>query len=137
MYVYRNIILLAIALKNHSEPQGILLKCFNFFSRLCGPKMSLFGLCLSIWGIIQLSLMSLALYSRNVTFIEDLDWLNETMPDYLNVTAQLDNLEYAYDVGSFNCMIAAILYGVTLLISGHQYWLNTRSVRTNRYQRHY
>ena len=56
---------------------------------------------------------------------------------YANVTAQLDNLEYAYDVGSFNCMIAAILYGVTLLISGHQYWLNTRSVRTNRYQRHY
>ena len=100
--------------------------------------MSLFGLVLSIWGIIQLTLMSLALYSRNVTFIEDMDWLNETSPDYLNVTAQLDNLEYAYDVGSFNCMIAAILYGVTLLISGHQYWLNTRSVqRTNRYQRHY
>ena len=120
-------ILFCVALKNH----------WNFFPRLCGPKMSLFGLCLSIWGIIQLSLMSLALYSRNVTFIEDLDWLNETMPDYLNVTAQLDNLEYAYDVGSFNCMIAAILYGVTLLISGHQYWLNTRSVRTNRYQRHY
>ena len=106
---------------------------FFFFFRFCGPKLSLFGLVMSIWGIIQLSLMSLALYSRNVAFIEDLEF-NQTVKE---AAAYKENMEEAYDIGGLNCMIAAILYIVTLVISGHQYWLNTRSVRTNRYQRHY
>ena len=89
---------------------------------------------MSIWGIIQLSLMSLALYSKNVTFIEDFDsLLNETN----SVQDYKDKMDEVYEKGGFNCMIAAILYAVTFVIAGHQYWLNTRSSTQNRYQRHY
>jgi len=40
--------------------------------RICGPKMAVFGTCLSAWGIIQLSFMALAFYSNSVAFVEDL-----------------------------------------------------------------
>lgn len=99
--------------------------------RFCGPKLSCAGVVLSIWGIVQLSLMSLAFYSRSIALVEDLNF-NET-----DTENYLDKMEEAYDVQAMNCAIAAAIYVVTLLISWHQYWLNTRSTPANRYQRHY
>ena len=121
-------------LNNYDFTEKVISRLFFSFFRFCGPKLSLFFFVLSIWGIIQLSLMSLALYSKNVTFIDDFDkLLNETdsVKDYG------DQMDEVYEKGGFNCMIAAILYAVTFVIAGHQYWLNTRSSTQNRYQRHY
>ena len=100
--------------------------------RFCGPKLSLCCTVLSLWGIIQLSIMALAFYSRSVAFVEDLKF-NETAP---NSQEYLDRLDDAYDFQAFNCGIAVALYFLTLLISLHQYWLNSRTT-PNRYQRHY
>ena len=99
--------------------------------RFCGPKLSLCGLVLSIWGIIQLSIMSLAFYSRSVAFIEDLKF-NETE----DATETKDNIEEAYDTTALNCAVAAAIYFVTFLVSWHQYWLNSRAT-PQRYERHY
>ena len=100
--------------------------------RFCGPKVSFFGILLSIWGIVQLSLMSLAFYNRNVAVVEDLNF-NDTTSD---VKDYRERMNEAYDVQAINCAVAAGIYVVTLLISWHQYWLNTRATPA-RYQRHY
>lgn len=100
--------------------------------RFCGPKLSVFGMVVSIWGIVQLSLMALAFYSRSVALIEDVSF-NETVK---TSSEYFDNLDEAYDKQATNCAVAVALYILTLLISYHQYWLNNRA-RPNRYQRHY
>ena len=100
--------------------------------RFCGPKCSMCCMVLSFWGIIQLSIMALAFYSRSVAFIEDVKF-NDTVTDWKEYQ---DNLETAYDHQATNCMIAVALYALTLAISVHQYWLNSRAT-PNRYQRHY
>merc|ERR1712029_184929 len=40
--------------------------------RVCGPKISVCCALLSVWGIVQLSFMALAMYFNSVAFIEDL-----------------------------------------------------------------
>ncbi|KAH9644699.1 hypothetical protein HF086_011727 [Spodoptera exigua] len=40
--------------------------------KFCGPKLSLCGLVLSVWGIIQLTLMGVFYYIRAVALLEDL-----------------------------------------------------------------
>ncbi|XP_037952430.1 ribonuclease kappa-like [Teleopsis dalmanni] len=40
--------------------------------KICGPKLSLCGLIISVWGIIQLVLMGLFFYIHSVALIEDL-----------------------------------------------------------------
>merc|ERR1711884_98407 len=100
--------------------------------RFCGPKLSLCCMVLSCWGIVQLSIMALAFYSRSVAFVEDVHF-NETVQSQEEYK---DNLEKAYDDQALNCGIAVALYVVTLLVSLHQYWLNSRAT-PNRYQRHY
>ena len=101
-----------------------------FDLRFCGPKLSFFGILLSIWGIVQLSLMALSFYSRSIALVEDLNF-NET-----DTENYMDNMDQAYDNQAFNCAIAAAIYVLTLVVSWHQYWLNTRAT-PNRYQRHY
>ena len=49
--------------------------CIYFFivkMPFCGPKLSLCGVVLSAWGIVQLSLMGIFFYIRSVALIEDL-----------------------------------------------------------------
>jgi ribonuclease kappa len=103
--------------------------------RFCGPKLSLFGLLLSIWGIVQLSLMALAFYSRSVALVDDLSF-NETEA-HMSPQNYENAMDEAYDKNVTNCVVAAAMYVLTLLISIHQYWLNTRVTPHHRYQRHY
>ena len=77
--------------------------------------------------------MALAFYSRSVAFVEDVHF-NETVQ---SKAEYMDNLEKAYDDQALNCGIAVALYVVTLLVSLHQYWLNSRTSQSSRYQRHY
>ena len=99
--------------------------------RFCGPKLSFFGVLLSIWGIVQLGLMGLAFHSRSVAFVEDLRF-NET-----DVENYKENMEKTFDIQAMNCGVAVAMYALTLIISLHQYWLNTRATTPSRYQRHY
>ena len=87
---------------------------------------------LSFWGIVQLSLMGLAFYSRSVAFIEDINFNDTTT----NREEYDESFETAYDDQALNCMIAVALYTLTFAISVHQYWLNSRAT-PHRYQRHY
>ena len=107
--------------------------------RFCGPKLSIFGILVSIWGIIQLSLMALAFHSKSIAVVEDLNF-NETIVDPKNpedYKLYKNRMEDSFDIQALNCAIAAGIYVVTLLVSYHQYWLNNRATASNRYQRHY
>ena len=54
--------------------------------RVCGPKLSLCGALLSVWGILQLGLMAVFMYFNSVAFIEDLK-LPEELEKSANTTA--------------------------------------------------
>ncbi|KAL0820307.1 hypothetical protein ABMA28_006216 [Loxostege sticticalis] len=91
--------------------------------KLCGPKLSLCGLILSVWGIIQLTLMGVFYYIRSVALLEDLP-LDGTPHDIDHFIAEVES---GYTQNAYNCWIAALLYVVTLVVSGHQFWMNNRS----------
>merc|ERR1712037_24667 len=144
-------------------PEG---KC-KMSLRVCGPKLSTFLVLVSVWGLIQLTIMGLSLHKRDVQYIEDIDLeqeyniiclekckaqqpdgnckkdaescLEDCKRDCKEGKKDPDNLftamERAYDKGANNCFVAALLYLVTLVVSGHQMWLNNR-VPANSYQRY-
>jgi hypothetical protein len=45
--------------------------------RIFGPKVSLFGLVVSVWGLVQLTIMGLAFKGRAVAFVEDIKFPQE------------------------------------------------------------
>ena len=94
--------------------------------RFCGLKISVFGIVLSAWGMIQLSLMALAFYYNNIALIKDLSLDDEKL--FLdargNITKVRDTLNTKYEEQALNCGIAAGLYALTLLVSLHQFWTN-------------
>ena len=49
--------------------------------KFCGPKCSIGFFLLSIWGVVQLGIMSLCFYAKSVALIEDLP-LEESYPSY-------------------------------------------------------
>ncbi|XP_065167079.1 ribonuclease kappa [Atheta coriaria] len=91
---------------------------------VCGPKLSLCGLILSVWGIIQLSLMGIFYYIHSVALAEDLPGLEEGFATSEEFYAHVNR---GYNQNAYNCWIAACLYLVTLVVSGHQFWANSRS----------
>ncbi|XP_013137082.1 PREDICTED: ribonuclease kappa-like [Papilio xuthus] len=93
--------------------------------KICGPKLSLCGLILSVWGIIQLTLMGVFYYIEAVALLEDLPLEEES--GHHTVDAFIHAVEVGYQRNSYNCWIAALLYVITLVISGHQFWMNNRS----------
>ncbi|XP_068219095.1 ribonuclease kappa [Palaemon carinicauda] len=92
--------------------------------KFCGPKCSLCCTLLSVWAIIQLGFMALFFGIRSPAFIEDL---------YIPAEAEeeprtyLEAMNKSYYQIATNCGIAAGLYGVTLVVSGWQWYLNNRS----------
>ncbi|KAJ3648162.1 hypothetical protein Zmor_019984 [Zophobas morio] len=93
---------------------------------VCGPKLSLCGLILSVWGIIQLALMGIFYYVHAVALAEDLPEARHPHdPDSLKDF--YTDIDRGYTQNAFNCWIAALLYVVTLALSAHQFWANNRS----------
>merc|ERR1712226_951159 len=90
----------------------------TFSLRICGPKFSACLALMSLWGIIQLGLLSVAFHSRALALVEDLK-LNDSLKGYDD---KFDDMERGYDLAANNCWIAALLYIVTFVISAHQYW---------------
>ena len=71
-------------------------------------------------------------FSRSIALVEDLDLRD----DYDSWDTLQDEMELAYEKSSNNCYIAALLYTVTLVVSGFQFWLNNRAPPTTGYQRY-
>jgi len=90
---------------------------------ICGPKLSLIGVVLSAWGIVQLSLMGFFFWRNSVALIEDLS-LDE---EYESADAFRNAIDGGYQQNAMNCWIAALLYLVTLCFSATQFWMNNRS----------
>lgn len=90
---------------------------------LCGPRLSLCGLILSVWGIIQLTLMGLFYYIHSVALVEDLP----LEPHYKTPTEFYAAADAAYSQNAFNCWIAACIYVLTLVVSAQQFYANQRA----------
>ncbi|XP_076751011.1 ribonuclease kappa [Xylocopa sonorina] len=91
--------------------------------KICGPKYALCGLILSVWGIIQLLLMGIFFYTKSVALVEDLP-LEGTFERATIFYAAADR---GYKQNAYNCWIAACIYVLTFLFSGHQFYINSRS----------
>ncbi|VVC29938.1 Hypothetical protein CINCED_3A006404 [Cinara cedri] len=92
--------------------------------KFCGPKLSLCGIIISIWGIIQLVAMGFFYYIRSVALIEDLNLGEELVT---NVKEFYTLADKKYSLNAYNCWIAACLYIFTLVVSGHQFYMNNRN----------
>ncbi|EFN66494.1 Ribonuclease kappa [Camponotus floridanus] len=92
--------------------------------KICGPKYALCGLILSVWGIFQLLLMGVFFYVRSVALVEDLP-LGEG--NFTTLENFYDVVDRGYTQNAYNCWIAACIYVLTFLFSGHQFYLNSRS----------
>ncbi|KAL3286803.1 hypothetical protein HHI36_001296 [Cryptolaemus montrouzieri] len=92
---------------------------------LCGPKLSILGIILSVWGIIQLGLLGIFYYYGAVALSEDLPELELT--DVTTVEFYYSELEDKYMQNAYNCWVATFLYLATLIFSAQQYWFNKRS----------
>jgi len=90
---------------------------------LCGPKLSLCGVILSAWGIVQLSLMGIFFYIQSVALVEDIPLKEE----YTDLPQLMTDMEAGYHQNALNCWIAALLYLVTLCVSVQQFWMNNRT----------
>ena len=90
---------------------------------LCGPKLSLCGVVLSTWAIVQLSLMGIFFYIRSVALVEDIP-LKEEYDSIKDLKTAMDR---GYEQNAQNCWIAALLYLVTLCFSAQQFWMNSRT----------
>ncbi|XP_053991279.1 ribonuclease kappa-B [Hylaeus volcanicus] len=91
--------------------------------KICGPKYALCGLILSVWGIFQLLLMGIFFYVKSVALVEDLP-LGGSFTDVKEFYAEADR---GYTQNAYNCWIAACIYVLTFLFSGHQFYINSRS----------
>lgn len=93
--------------------------------RFCGPKLSICCAILSVWGIIMLFLLGIFLGVHSLAFADDLP-----LEEYVGTTYFKTEYARIYKQASFNCLIAACLYIVSLGISIWQYFLNRRASST-------
>ncbi|XP_018305789.1 ribonuclease kappa-B [Mycetomoellerius zeteki] len=94
--------------------------------KVCGPKYALCGLVLSVWGIFQLLFMGVFFYVRSVALVEDLP-LGELKENLTSTDEFYKVVDRGYTQNAYNCWIAACIYVLTFLFSGHQFYLNSRS----------
>ncbi|XP_012064491.1 PREDICTED: ribonuclease kappa [Atta cephalotes] len=94
--------------------------------KVCGPKYALCGLVLSVWGIFQLLFMGVFFYVRSVALVEDLP-LEELKENLTSKEEFYKVVDRGYTQNAYNCWIAACIYVLTFLFSGHQFYLNSRS----------
>jgi len=96
--------------------------------RICGPKLSLCGLLLSIWGVIQLGIMSVLFYFRSVAFVEDVSFEEKE-----GMTGQqlFEEMDKSYGDVAKNCLISTACYVFTLALSAHQFWINSKGARAS------
>ena len=102
--------------------------------RICGPKLSLCGALLSIWGILQLAVMALSFYYNSVALVDDLPLPKQV---YTSADELRDDMATSYGQLAENCGIAILLYVLTFCISVHQLWVNSKRSSGTTYVRQY
>ncbi|XP_055346970.1 ribonuclease kappa-like [Paramacrobiotus metropolitanus] len=93
--------------------------------KLCGPKLAVTGLIISIWGIFQLVLMGVFFFVRSPALVEDLP-LNETQYVHFQISGQGVKIDEAYKQQAYNCWVAAVLYAGLMIFSAQQLFMNLR-----------
>ncbi|XP_053688769.1 ribonuclease kappa-like [Sabethes cyaneus] len=94
---------------------------------VCGTKLSILGMVISIWGIVQLFLLGFLYQNRAVALVEDLP---KSMLDKVYNSSEefYEEADRTFDDYTFQCWTAACLYVVTLLFSSYQYYANNHVV---------
>lgn len=67
--------------------------------------------------------MGIFFFAKSVALIEDIE-LEESYASAKEFEIAVDNGYYS---NAYNCWIAACVYVLTLLVSGHQFYMNSRS----------
>ncbi|XP_017327616.1 ribonuclease kappa-A [Ictalurus punctatus] len=91
---------------------------------LCGPKMAVCMLVLSMWGVIMLAMLGIFFSVHSAVLIEDVPLKEEDHQDSQN---PLQNVYAVYNQVGYNCFIAAGIYVVIGLVSFVQVRLNKRN----------
>jgi ribonuclease kappa len=91
---------------------------------ICGPKLSFCCTVISVWGIVQLSLMGIFYFVEAAPLLDGLEF-NATIPDDKLFKKELND---AYSQCAYNCWIAAFLYVGLLVFSGSQFMINQKQL---------
>ncbi|KAF4089248.1 hypothetical protein AMELA_G00064180 [Ameiurus melas] len=91
---------------------------------LCGPKMAVCMLVLSMWGVIMLAMLGIFFSVHSAVLIEDVPLNEEDLQDSQN---PLQNVYAVYNQVGYNCFIAAGIYVVIGFVSFIQVRLNKRN----------
>ncbi|KYQ53867.1 Ribonuclease kappa, partial [Trachymyrmex zeteki] len=70
--------------------------------------------------------MGVFFYVRSVALVEDLP-LGELKENLTSTDEFYKVVDRGYTQNAYNCWIAACIYVLTFLFSGHQFYLNSRS----------
>jgi ribonuclease kappa len=92
---------------------------------LCGLKFSACCAVLSTWGVLQLAITGLLLYTKSLAFIDDIE-VDLNRQGGWTANQLLSALDAGYEQSALNCWIAALLYLATLCVSAQQYWANSQ-----------
>lgn len=68
--------------------------------------------------------MGIFFYTKSVALVEDLPIEEE---DFKKATDFYAAADRGYKQNAYNCWIAACIYVLTFLFSGHQFYINSRS----------
>ncbi|CAD5122138.1 DgyrCDS10586 [Dimorphilus gyrociliatus] len=92
----------------------------------CGPKLSVCGLILGVWGTIMLTLMGIFFQVQSPALVEDLP-INEDLFDNAKSDGErAKHLDGLYQQASYNCFISAGMYLGVLVFSFIMFKLNER-----------
>lgn len=89
---------------------------------LCGLKISACCAILSTWGVLQLAITGVLLYTKSLAFIDDIEV--EDREGGYTANQLLQKIDAGYEQSALNCWIASLLYLATLCVSAQQYWAN-------------
>ncbi|OQV19017.1 putative Ribonuclease kappa [Hypsibius exemplaris] len=93
--------------------------------KICGPKLAITGIIISVWGLFQLVLMGVFFFVESPALIEDLPMEEH---DYIQDAYQNHGIKIqaAYRQQALNCWVCAGLYALLLIFSGQQAFQSLR-----------
>uniref|UniRef100_A0A336L0P8 CSON001552 protein n=1 Tax=Culicoides sonorensis TaxID=179676 RepID=A0A336L0P8_CULSO len=85
---------------------------------MCGGKLSLCCMLISIWGFVQLTIMGFLYYNHAPALFEDLGHVSQGM----HLCEFYENADMAYEQAAYNCWIAACLFFITIAFGSFQFY---------------
>lgn len=80
----------------------------------CGPYMSMFGIILSVWGILQLTILGIMFYFKCLILLPDVIPKETYFEDPEEFYREVDE---KFSKTAIRCWLAAALYVLLLLVS--------------------